>query len=56
VLADGKRQLLTLQLFKTKTDRMLWLGNYDYSRTSADIMATDVIAELSSLSHSDTWD
>jgi TolB-like protein len=56
VLADEKRRLLTLQLFKSKTDRMLWLGNYDYSRSTVDTMATDVIAELSALSNSDTWD
>ena len=28
--SDGKRQFVTLQLFKAKTDRALWLQNYDY--------------------------
>lgn len=56
VLADGKRQLVTLQLFKAKTDRVIWLGNYDYRRVSADTMAQDVIAALSSVSNADTWD
>lgn len=55
VLADGKRHLVTLQLFKAKTDRTLWLENYDYRRTTADSMATDVIAALSSVPSTDTW-
>lgn len=55
VLSDEKRHLLTLQLFKAKTDRALWLQNYDYRRISADSMATDVIAALSSVPSSDTW-
>lgn len=55
VLSDGKRHLVTLQLFKAKTDRRLWLENYDYRNTTADMMATDVIAALSSVPSSDTW-
>ena len=55
VLSDEKRHLLTLQLFKAKTDRALWLQNYDYRRATADSMATDVIAALSSVPSSDTW-
>jgi len=55
VLTDGKRHLVTLRLFKAKTDRTLWLENYDYRRTTADGMATDVIAALSSVPGSDTW-
>lgn len=55
VLTDGKRQLVTLQLFKAKTDRKLWLANYDYRRTTADSMATDVIEALSSVPNLDTW-
>jgi hypothetical protein len=55
LLADEKRHLVTLQLFKAKTDRTLWLGNYDYRRTTADSMATDVIAALSSVPSTDTW-
>jgi hypothetical protein len=53
--SDGKRQFVTLQLFKAKTDRALWLQNYDYRGTSADRMATDVIEALLSVTRSDTW-
>jgi hypothetical protein len=55
VLSDGKRHVLTLQLFKAKTDRMLWLENYDYRTITTAMMATDVIAALSSVPDSDTW-
>ena len=55
VLTDEKRHLVTLQLFKAKTDRSLWLANYDYRRATADTMATDVIAALYSVPSSDTW-
>ena len=53
--SDGKRQFVTLQLIKAKTDRALWLQNYDYRGISADRMATDVIEALSSVTKSDTW-
>ena len=56
VLSDGKRHIITLHLFKAKTDRQLWVGNYDYRRTTADTMATDVIDALYSLPQTDTWD
>jgi hypothetical protein len=55
VLSDGKRHILSLRLFKAKTDRMLWLENYDYRTITADMMARDVIAALSSVPNSDTW-
>jgi hypothetical protein len=53
--SDGKRQFVALQLFKAKTDRAIWLQNYDYRGMSADRMATDVIEALSSVTRSDTW-
>ncbi len=53
--SDGKRQFVTLQLFKAKTDRAIWLQNYEYRGMSADRMATDVIEALSSVTRSDTW-
>ena len=55
VLADGKRHLATLQLFKAKTDRLIWMQNYDYRSVSADVMATDVIEALSFVPKTDTW-
>jgi hypothetical protein len=55
VLADGKRHLATLQLFKAKTDRLIWMQNYDYRSVSADVMATDVIEALSFVPQTDTW-
>ena len=55
VLADGKRHLATLQLFKAKTDRLIWMENYDYRSVSADAMATDIIDALSDVPNTDTW-
>ena len=55
VLADGKRHLATLQLFKAKTDRLIWMENYDYLSASADVMAADVIDALSFVPKTDTW-
>lgn len=56
VLSDEKRHTVTLQLFKAKTDRQIWIATYDYRRTTADAMATDVIDALYSVPHVDTWD
>jgi TolB-like protein len=55
ISSDGKLQFVTLQLFKAKTDRALWIQNYDYRGMSADRMAIDVIEALSSVTRSDTW-
>jgi hypothetical protein len=55
VFADAKRRFVTLQLFEAQTNRMLWLENYDYRGITADMMATDIIAELSSALRSDAW-
>ena len=55
LLSDGKQHLVTPQLFKAKADRTLWLQNYDYRRITPDNMATDVIAALSPVPSSDTW-
>jgi hypothetical protein len=53
VFADGQRHFVTLQLLEAKTDRTLWVENYDYRGITADVMATDVIAALYSASGSD---
>lgn len=56
VLTDDKRHLVTLQLFETSTNRILWLENYDYRRTSADAMAEDVVDELYAASNFNAWE
>lgn len=56
VLSDEKRHIVTLQLFKAKTDRMIWAESYDYRRVSADTMANDVIEALHDVPKTDTWD
>jgi hypothetical protein len=55
VHTDDKRHLVTLQLFDANTDRVLWLGNYDYRSVPAREMAEDVIEELYAASRSDEW-
>lgn len=55
VFTDGKRHSLTLQLIKARTDRTLWLENYDYRGVDVDMIATDVITALLSASPSDVW-
>lgn len=55
VRADKKRHLITLQLFETQTNRVLWLESYDYRRVNADKMAADVISELYSALSDDRW-
>ena len=55
VLADDKRNLVTLQLFESQTNRILWLENYDYLKATAEEMADDVIAELLNALGPDTW-
>jgi hypothetical protein len=55
VSANKERQLVTLQLFETHTNRMLWLQNYADRDIAADLMAEDVIAELSAALAADNW-
>lgn len=55
VSAKKERQFVTLQLFETHTNRMLWLQNYADRDIAADLMAEDVIAELSAALASDNW-
>lgn len=53
VFADGERHFVTLRLFEARTDRTLWVENYDYRSITADMMAADVIEELSTASRAD---
>ena len=55
VLTDDKRHFVTLRLFEGRTDRMLWLENYDYRGVSADLMAEDVVEALYEAVASNTW-
>ena len=55
VLSDDKRHVLTIQLFKNKTDRVVWVENYDYRKVAAGIIADDIIEVLSSVPAADTW-
>jgi hypothetical protein len=55
VSANKERQFVTLQLFETHTNRMLWLQNYADRDIAADLMAEDVIAELSAALAADNW-
>ena len=55
VSANKERQFVTLQLFETHTNRMFWLQNYADRDIAADLMAEDVIAELSAALASDNW-
>lgn len=55
VVADDKRHFVTLQLFDSRTNRMIWLANWDYRGTTAYQMAADVIAELSAAMNSQDW-
>lgn len=55
VTADKKRQMITLQLFESRTDRVVWVGNYDQRRTTVDMMADDIIEAMTYASPSDVW-
>ena len=55
VTADKERHFVTLQLFETHTNRVLWVQNYGDRDIAADLMAEDVIAELSAALASDNW-
>jgi hypothetical protein len=55
VSANKERQFVTLELFETHTNRMLWLQNYADRDIAADLMAEDVIAELSAALAADNW-
>lgn len=54
-MSDGKRDILTLQLFRAKTDRIVWVQNYDYRKVNAGTMANDVLDALSFVPNDDTW-
>lgn len=55
ILVDDKRSLVTLQLFESQTNRIIWLANYDYRKATAVEMADDVITELLNALGPDTW-
>jgi len=55
ILADDKRNLLTLQLFDSQSNRSLWIENYDYRSVTADEMADDVVAELLEALGPEAW-
>ena len=55
ILADDKRNLVTLQLFESQSNRSLWLENYDYRSVTADEMADDVVAELLEALGPEAW-
>ena len=55
ILADDKRNLLTLQLFDSQSNRLLWLENYDYRSVAAEEMADDVVAELLEALGPEAW-
>jgi hypothetical protein len=55
VFADEKRHFVSLELHEAQTGRVHWLENYDYRSITPEMMAEDVVEELTAALRSDAW-